>query len=143
MLQQQPQWQPIGMLPTLARHIDGLLAADREQYKTLLEAKPKPYVLDGATVSLIISAFTTQKNDFWLFEEQLRQWQAGTLSDGQRRELTCLVEQMWLLHETNMQVLDLAKELQQGPIEKQMAKLNEQLGFEQIMRMLGGEGKQQ
>lgn len=68
----QPQWQPISMLSTLAHHIDGMLAADREQYETLLEAKPKPYVLDDYTVNRVISAFTTQKKDFWMFEEQLR-----------------------------------------------------------------------
>jgi hypothetical protein len=90
----QPQWQPIGMLPTLARHIDGMLEADREQYETLLEAKPKPYVLDDATVARVISVFTRQQKDFWLFEEQLRRWQSGSLTAEQREEVERLVGQM-------------------------------------------------
>lgn len=39
---EQPRWRPISFLPSLAEHIDGMLAADVEQYETLLEAKPKP-----------------------------------------------------------------------------------------------------
>jgi hypothetical protein len=37
--------------------------------------------------------------------------------------------------------LAIAAELSKDTIEKQMAKSDEQLGFEQIMRILGGEGK--
>jgi hypothetical protein len=75
--QPQPQWQGIETLWTLALHIDGMLEADIEQYETLLEARPKPHVLDDFTVNRVKQAFTTQRNDFWLFEEQLRRWQAG------------------------------------------------------------------
>lgn len=78
--QPQPQWQPISRLFMIAEHIDGMLEADIEQYQTLLGAKPKPYVLDDYTVNRVITAFTTQEKDFWLFEEQLKRWQAGTLT---------------------------------------------------------------
>lgn len=132
----QPQWQPVGMLPTLARHIDGMLAADREQYETLLEAKPKPYVLDDFTINRVITAFTTQKKDFWLFEEQLGRWKAGLLSDQQRQEVERLVEQMRLLRENNERVVLLARELQQGTIEKQLAKDDAQLGLDFLLRHL-------
>lgn len=132
----QPRWQPISILPTLAHHIDGMLVADREQYETLLEAKPKPYVLDDATVNRVIGAFTTQKNDFWLFEEQLRRWKSGQLSDQQRQEVDRLVEQMRLLRENNEAVLLLANELQQGTIEKQLAKDDAELGLDFLLRYL-------
>ncbi len=54
----QPQWQPISMLPTFTAHIDGMLESSEEQYETLLEAKPKPHVLDDYTVNRVIKAFT-------------------------------------------------------------------------------------
>lgn len=130
----RPQWQPIGMLPTLARHIDGMLEADREQYETLLEAKPKPYVLDNATVARVISVFSKQQKDFWLFEEQLRRWQSGPLTDAQREEVERLVGQMRALRENNEQVLALARELAQGTIEKVLAKSNAELGLEFLLR---------
>ncbi len=137
--QPQPQWQPISMLPTLDRHIDGMLEADREQYETLLEAKPKPYVLDNATVARIISVFSTQAKDFWLFEEQLKRWQSGTLTAAQRQEVERLLMQMHALRENNEKILVLARELAQGTIEKQLAKSDAELGLEFLLRGLSQE----
>ena len=133
--QKQPQWQPISMLPTLATHIGGMLEADVEQYETLKLARGKPHVLDDFTVNRIKQVFGTQKNDFWLFEEQLSRWQSGQLTDEQRAEVTRLVEQMRRLRENNTRVLDLADELSKGTIEKVMAKSDAQLGLEFLMGM--------
>jgi hypothetical protein len=47
----EPKWQPISMLPTIASLIDGGLPDAREHYATLLEARPKPHVLDDATIA--------------------------------------------------------------------------------------------
>ncbi len=132
----QPHWQPVTMLPTLAIHIDGMLEADLEQYETLLEARSKPYVLDDFTVNRVKSVFTEQRNDFGLFDEQLRRWQAETLTDGQRAEVTRLVEQMRKLRENNTNVLALADELSKGTIDTIMATSDEQLGLEYLLRMM-------
>ena len=118
----------------VAAHIDGMLQADREQYETLLEAKPKPHVLDDYTVNRVIAAFTTQRNDFRLFDEQLQRWAALPLSDQQRREVERLVEQMRLLRENNEQVLTLARELSKGTIDKVMAKSDAELGLEMLTK---------
>src|SRR6266568_655038 len=132
--QQAPQFQPIEALPTLAQHIDGMLAADREQYQNLLQARPKPYILDDATVNRVITAFTTQSGDFWLFDEQLRRWLAMQLTDGQRSEVERLVEQMRRLRENTTKVLLLARELSKGTIEKVMAKSDAELGLDSLLK---------
>jgi len=137
--QKQPQWQPIGMLPTIATHIDGMLEADVEQYEMLSEARGKPHVLDDYTVNRVKQVFTTQRNDFWLFEEQLSRWQAGQLTDEQRAEVTRLVEQMRRLRENNTRVLELADELSKGTIDKIMAKSDAELGLEFLMGMMRDE----
>ncbi len=126
------------MSPTVGTHIDGMLEADSEQYETLLEARSKPHVLDNFTVNRVKQAFTTQKNDFWMFEEQLRRWQSGPLTDAQHQEVARLVEQMKKLRENNTRVLTLAEELSKGTIEKQMAKSDEQLGMEMLLRVMEG-----
>jgi hypothetical protein len=133
--QPQPCWQPIETLWTFATHIDGMLESSEEQYATLQEAKPKPHVLDNSTVNRVISAFTTQIADLWLFDEQLQRWQAETLTPEQRAEVTRLVEQMRRLREVDHQVLALARELSRGTIEKVMAKSDEELGLEFLIRM--------
>jgi len=136
----QPHWQPISMLPTLAMHIDGMLEVDEEQYHHLLQARPKPHVLDNFTVNRVIQVFTKQQKDLPLFDEQLSRWQALTLTTEQRAEVERLVKQMARLHEVHDQILALARELSQGTIEKVMAKSDEQLGLEFLMKMMGGKG---
>jgi len=132
--QPKPHWQPIEELAMVATHIDGMLQADREQYETLLEAKPKPHMLDDFTINRVIAASTTQRNDFGLFDQQLQRWQAGPLTDDQRREVERLVEQMRLLRENNEQVLTLARELSAGTIDKVMATSDVELGLEMLMK---------
>ncbi|HLZ64299.1 MAG TPA: hypothetical protein VKR06_45805 [Ktedonosporobacter sp.] len=138
--QPKPHWQPIEALAMVAAHIDGMLQADREQYETLLEAKPKPHVLDDFTINRVIAAFTTQRNDFGLFDQQLRRWAALPLSDQQRREVERLVEQMRLLRENNERVLTLARELSKGTIDKVMAKSDVELGLEFLLQLTEQEG---
>ena len=70
--QQQPQWQPITMLPTLTPHIDGMLEEAQEQQGNLRQAQSKPWVLDDYTVKRVIEVYTTQQNDLALFDEQLK-----------------------------------------------------------------------
>jgi hypothetical protein len=111
-----------------------MLDADLEQYQNLLLAKPKPYVLDDATVNRVIDAFTTQASDFWLFDEQLKRWQSEPLTDGQRDEVERLVEQMRRLRENNTKVLLLARELSKGTIDKMMGKSEVELGLESLLK---------
>jgi hypothetical protein len=123
------------MLPVIARHIDGMLQSDQEQYETLLEAKPKPHVLDDYTVNRVTQVFTTAKNDLPLFDEQLKRWSTlTTLSTVQQQEIARLKSQMAKLHEVVDNVLSLADELEKGTIEKQMAKSDAQLGLEFLLR---------
>jgi hypothetical protein len=91
-------------------------------------------VLDDSTVNRVIAAFTTQRNDFGLFDQQLQRWAALPLSDQQRHEVERLVEQMRLLRENNEQVLTLARELSTGTIDKVMAKSDVELGLEMFMK---------
>jgi len=138
----QPQWQPLSMLPTLAPHIDGMLAAAQEQYETLLEAKPKPHVLDNYTVDRVISAFTTQQNDLGLFDEQLRRWGSEQrLNEAQRTEITRLKSQMEKLRQVVTAILALAAELKKGMIENILAMDDAELGMRYLLGDLPGQGQ--
>lgn len=106
---EQPHWHPIAMLATIAQHIDGMVEADQEQLATLQEARTKPYVLDDDTVTRVKRAFTTQREDFWVFEEQLRRWQAGKLTAMSRAEVTRLQSQLARLRQINSDVLALLR----------------------------------
>lgn len=131
-----PQWQPISQLALLAKHIDGMMESASEQYANLLQARPKPYVLDDYTVGRVRDVFTTQQNDLWLFDEQLQRWKAGQLTDTQRKERERLVGQMAKLRQVITDILHLIDELKEGTIEKQLAKSDEQVGLEFLLRRL-------
>src|SRR5260370_41558020 len=124
----QPQWQPITQLALIARHIDGMVESASEQYANLLQARPKPYVLDDYTVTRVKEVFTTQQKDLWLFDEQLTRWGKGTLSAQQRIEVERLAGQMKKLREQITAILELADQLGKGTIEKVMAKSDAELG---------------
>src|SRR5258708_17028542 len=132
--QTTPQWQPIERLALLASHIDGMVEAATEEYETLQLARLKPFVLDNYTVGRVIDVFITQQGDLWLFDEQLRRWEAGNLTAGQRREVERLAGQMLQLHEVIAAILHLADELKEGTIEKQLAKSDVELGIETLLK---------
>jgi hypothetical protein len=142
MAEKQPQWQPITMLPRLSSHIDGMVQADQEQYETLLEAKPKPYVLDDATVGRVIHAFTTQRDGLALFDEQLHRWSAEpALTSAQSAEITRLQKQMATLRHINTEVLALAEELKKGTIEQVLGLDDAELGLRFLLGDLPGQGQ--
>ena len=91
---EQPDWQPISRLPLIGSMIDGMLQDAEEHYQTLLQASPKPHVLDDYTVGRVFEVFGRQKDDLWLFEEQLARWKRDKLSIGRRDEVDRLTEQV-------------------------------------------------
>jgi len=132
--QTTPQWQPIEQLALLASHIDGMLESASEQYETLQLAKPKPFVLDDYTVGRVLQVFTAQQNDLGLFDEQLRRWEKGPLTNALRQEVERLAGQMLQLREVIAAILRLAEQLQERTIEKQLAKSDVELGIETLLK---------
>jgi hypothetical protein len=130
----EPNWQPISMLATVASLIDGGLVDAREHYATLLKARPKPYVLDDATI-----AHTRRVNGEgveWcdVYDRQLERWSSERLTDAQRREVARLRGVAGELRLELTRILELADELGEGTIERQLAKSDLELGLEQLLR---------
>ena len=125
-----PNWQPISALPMIAFMIDGMLRDTQEQYKTLLEARNKPHVLDDGTVDRVHSVFTTQLEYVALYDEQLSRWKSGRLNSNQRQEVERLTRQLEQLQKVCQQILSLAAELKEGTIDRIMEKSDFQLGLE-------------
>jgi len=131
-----PQWQPIGKLPVIAYAIDGMLGSAEEQYPTLEEARPQPHMLDDYTVGRVVEVYTEQRNDLWLYEEQLRRWSAQALTAAQRREVERLTGQLGRLRAVIDKILALMDELKGGTIEKILAKSDLEVGLEMLTRLV-------
>jgi hypothetical protein len=130
----EPNWQPISMLATIASLIDGGLADAREHYVMLLKARPKPFVLDDATI-----ADTKRVNGEGLewcdvYDRQLQRWRSERLTGAQQREVARLQAVSGDLRVELTRILELADELGQGTIERQLAKSDLELGLERLLR---------
>lgn len=114
----EPNWQPIRNLPLIADLIDGQLADAKRQYTTLLEARPKPHVLDDYTVQRITHVYTEQLEFLSVFEKQLIKWKKEErLTPNQQREMNRLQEQLKHTNQVVTDILALAEELKKGTIE--------------------------
>ncbi len=130
---EQPDWQPISRLSLIGSMIDGMLQDAEENHQTLLQASPKPHVLDDYTVGRVFAVFGRQKDDLWLFEEQLARWKMDKLSVGQRDEVDRLTEQLGRCRTVIDSILSLAERLKQGTIEKVLGKSDLELGLEFLL----------
>ena len=133
-----PNWQPLTALPLIASIIDGELADGQEHYAALLAARDRPHVLDDATVERSIKLHTEQRDFLGVFAEQLARWRNEQPTEAQRRELDRLEGQLEHLRAVLNAILELAEELQQGIIERVLAKSDLELGIEALMRMTKG-----
>ncbi len=111
-----------------------MLESAQEQYPTLLEAQPRPYVLDDHTVNRVISVYTTQQDDLWVFEEQLKRWKGQTLTAAQRQTVEDLGGQLAELTSLIEKILSLAAELKERTIEKMLARSDLEIGLEALMQ---------
>ncbi len=131
--QQTPIWQPSGKVFLVGTMIDGMLENAQEQYRTLLEARPKPHVLDDGIVGRLVAVYTAQRDDLWLWDEQLRRWSGESLNGLRRREVERLHGQMAALRTVVDDILALTGELATGTIEKVLAKDDMELGLEFLL----------
>ncbi len=137
--QPTPQWQPSGKVFLVGTMIDGMLESAAQQAATLQEARAKPYVLDDYTVGRVIEVYTKQRDDLWLYDEQLRRWSAEALNGIRRREVLRLQDQMVKMHVAVASILALADELTGGTIERVLAMDDAALGLEMLRRHAGEE----
>ncbi len=118
MNEQQPQWQPISMLPVFTDMVDGMLAASEEQLSSMRLAVDKPHVLDDATLNRVIELYDEQLKDHWLFEEQFARWKKDNLSVEEDKEINRLTEQSSKLKDTNEEILRIAHSVEHATIDK-------------------------
>ncbi len=125
-----PHWQPLSFLPNLAEMVDGMLESAEEVSHSLQQAQERPHVLDDDTVGRVKEVHTTQRNDLWLYEEQLAQWQQAAPTPAQETEITRLQQQLDRLKGVLSACLALTDELAEGTIEKVMGKSDIELAMD-------------
>ena len=117
-----PNWQPINFLPKLAEMVDGMLEGAEEVYHSLQQAQDRPHVMDDYTIGRVREVHTTQRNDLWLYEEQLSRWQHAEPTPTESAEIKRLQQQLDQLRSVLTLCLALTEELKEGTIEKVLGK---------------------
>jgi len=127
----EPNWYPIKNMPMIAILIDSQLADLKDQYASLIEARPKPHVLTDAIVQRITRVYTEQLDFAWVYEEQISKWgKEQQLTATQQKEIERLQVQVQGIRKLLVDILALAEELKMGTIEKVMTKSDFELGME-------------
>ena len=127
-----PRWHPLDALPMIGEAIDGMLESAQDVVRSLEQARPRPHVLDDATLRRVREAHGTQLQDLWWYAEQLARWRQARPTPAQTRELARLDGQLAALRRTLSASLALAEELQAGTIETVLAKDDVELALEYL-----------
>ncbi|MBU3102250.1 hypothetical protein KPL44_23715 [Clostridium sp. DSM 17811] len=131
MEKQQQNWHPISMLPMMSTMISGQLEEAKDQYKNLLKAQSKPYVLNDEIVEKVIKVFSEQLDFICLYENQISKWHnEETLTANIESALAKSQVQLQELSKVITNILSLAAKLKNGTIEKVMGKSDLELGME-------------
>ncbi len=127
-----PNWQPISFLPELAPMVDGMLESAEDVYQSLQQAEDRPHVMDDYTVGRVREVHSTQRNDLWLYEEQLARWSKADPTLAQRQEIDRLTHQLDRLRSVLTLTLALTDERKEGTIDTIMAKSDIELAIEML-----------
>lgn len=131
MAQNSPvNWQPISQLSFIGSCIDGMLESLEENLENLKAANERHGSMDDATVSRVIQVYIAQRDDLWLYEEQISRWQNAQPTESQKAELSRLSRQMERLRTGLNSALGLADEMKEMTIEKILAKDDVELALE-------------
>ncbi len=74
--------------------------------------------IDDHTVKRIITLYSEQLDDLWLHETQLARWKKDGLSGLQEKEVDRLMQQLPKLKATGERILELARIIDHGTIDK-------------------------
>ena len=137
----EPNWQSLSFLPKVTWMIDGMADEAAIQIGNMREAAARPGVLDDYTVNRVISGYTEQQGDLWMYTEQLRRWQLLPLTSAQQVEIARLTARLAAL-DTDITTILASAEKQRGQtIEAILSRSDAQLGLDFLTGKLPSPGK--
>ena len=71
-----------------------MLESAEEVYGSRQQAQDRPHVMDDYTIGRVREVHSTQRNDLWLYEAQLAQWQHAAPTPAQSTEIKRLQQQL-------------------------------------------------
>jgi hypothetical protein len=109
---EEPNWQPLSMLPTIAMILNEEMAGTEEQLTSLQQARGHAAVLDDDLIHRVQVLYSEQLEFIPLHREQLAQWRTASPSKAQRKVITRLTAQLDRHEAVLKDILALAKGLE-------------------------------
>jgi hypothetical protein len=128
----EQNWYPISKLGWFTGHIREGITVTRHQLELL---QPARMCWTTPPWPRAIRVHRDQAGDLALFQNQADRWKTDPgLTDAQRTEVAAYEKLIAQLREINSEVLAVAAELSHGTIETVLAKSDQQLGAEALLR---------
>ncbi|MEL6493025.1 MAG: hypothetical protein AAFQ95_23995 [Cyanobacteria bacterium J06621_3] len=125
-----PNWQPLSMLPTLAKMVAAQLEEVTTQLQSLRAAQKQPHVLDDHTVSRVLKLYGEQQEFMWVYEAQVERWQQETLNPTQQQQLDQMSEQLKQIKPKLSKIIEIAEDLKGKTIESILGKSDVELALD-------------
>jgi hypothetical protein len=100
---------------------------------TLTEAKSRPHVLDDATIDRVETVHTERMEFVANHTQQISRWRDENPSTAQTCMLDRMATQNQQLRDVSADVLELARELRNGTIERVLAMSDVELGLQSLL----------
>ncbi len=111
--------------------IDGMLESAEETHHSLQQARAGS--LDDYTVGRVREVYTTQRDDLWLYEEQLARWRNGELTSTQKQEVERLQGQLTRLRRIVTEILARTEKPKELTIETLLSKSDAETGLDFLL----------
>jgi hypothetical protein len=121
------QYIPISEINLLQSGLEGMLSAGNDLLVSLEKAKPKPYVLDDATINNIRRVYTDQRCELKKYQALLVQWQSESTAKhhlDKFKSFNAAIQAVSSVHKKVFFLIDFFKE---HTIDKILAKDDETL----------------
>jgi hypothetical protein len=126
-------WQPISQMPLIASMIATSLADTQEHLGTLAEATNRPHILDDDAIDRVEQVHAEQMEFVDIYGQQIGRWRAEQPSPARIRELDRMDAQNQQLRDATKAVLDLARELRKGTIDRVLGMSDLELGLHTLL----------
>jgi len=127
MNKQQPEWQPISMLPVFREMLICMLDSSLEQLKNMHMVMDKPHAMDDQTLNRMTKLYSEQLEDHWLFEAQFARWKQDTLSYAEEKDVNQLIKLSTKLKQTNENIINIIHAIEDKTMDKIGAMNNREL----------------
>jgi len=115
---EQPRWQPVSMIGTIASIIDEQVKNCEDLYRPLCEARKKPHVMDDITLDRAINNHRKYLEEAWVYDEQIVRWKKEKLTEKQSREIERMTGQMVKYRKICEDIIAVSEEMKKGSINR-------------------------